>query len=240
MSWRNLYPPPIRNTLLLTSKRTSNRTGLAQHRKDTMNLPADLDAAHKMIHQLIAKANELEALVRLDPLTRIANRRAFDDRLDAAFADARRTATPLTVAVLDLDNFKRRNDTLGHAAGDTCLKAFAAQLVEVCRAGDTVARIGGEEFAIIMPNTPEVDAAQLCRRIAGRVRYGCCEGNPITFSAGVAALDGTMLHPSAIVDRADRAMYQAKQSGKDKVCIHEPAFHRAAAPSLFQRITRYL
>jgi diguanylate cyclase (GGDEF)-like protein len=205
-----------------------------------MNLPADLETAHKMILQLSKLADELQELARLDPLTCIANRRAFDEHLDAAFAHARRTSTPLSVAVVDLDYFKRRNDTLGHAAGDVCLKAFAAQLAQLCRADDVVARIGGEEFAIIMPDTEETDAAQLCRRIAMRVRYGCCAGDPLTFSAGVAALDGTMQHPSTIVDHADRALYLAKSSGRDRVEIHRPSFHRAAAPGLFQRLSRHL
>src|ERR1700679_1193237 len=138
--------------------------GLAQHRKDTMNLPADLDTAHKMILDLLKQADELEALDRLDPITHIANRRAFDERLNASFAHARRTSTPLSVVVFDLDNFKRRNDTFGHAAGDRCLKAFAAQLVVHSRADDTVARIGGEEFAILLPNTNETDAEGLCKR----------------------------------------------------------------------------
>jgi diguanylate cyclase (GGDEF)-like protein len=205
-----------------------------------MNLPNDLDTAHKMIRQLLAKADELEALARLDAVTHIANRRSFDERLNAAFAHARRTSTVLSVAVLDLDDFKRRNDTLGHAAGDACLKAFAAQLVAHSRIDDTVARIGGEEFAIILPDTGEVDAAGLCKRIAASVRFGCCAGDPLTFSAGVAELDGSALHPSTMVEQADRAMYLAKRSGKDRVSIHKPAFHRAVVDGgLFQRLTRY-
>jgi diguanylate cyclase (GGDEF)-like protein len=205
-----------------------------------MNLPADLDTAHKMIRQLLKRTDELEALARLDSVTRIANRRAFDERLNAAFAHARRTSTSLSVAVLDLDGFKKRNDTLGHAAGDDCLKAFAAQLVAHSRAGDTVARIGGEEFAIILPNTGEVDAANLCQRIAATVRHGCCAGAPLTFSAGVAELDGSAMHPSTVVDDADRAMYLAKRSGKNRISIHRPAFHRAVVDGgLFQRLARY-
>lgn len=205
-----------------------------------MNLPADLETAHKMILQLLKQADELEALARIDALTHIANRRAFDERLNAAFAHARRTSTTLSVAIIDLDNFKKRNDTYGHIAGDDCLKSFAAQLISLCRADDTVARIGGEEFAIILPDTSEVEGAYLCYRIAETARYGCCVGDPLTFSAGLAALDGTMLHASTVVEYADRAMYQAKHSGKDRICLHKPAFHRSAAPGLFQRLTRSL
>jgi diguanylate cyclase (GGDEF)-like protein len=205
------------------------------------SLPTNLTAAHDLIQQLRDKNAQLENLARIDPVTSISNRRAFDERLLAAFATARRSSTPLSVVVFDLDNFKRRNDALGHLAGDYCLSAFAAQLVEHCRPGDTVARIGGEEFAIVLPDATDEDAAQLCRRIADRVRYGCCAGEPLTFSAGVAMMDSTMLHPSTILDNADKAMYAAKHNGKDKVCIHAPAFHRAVVDGgLFQRISRYL
>lgn len=205
-----------------------------------MHLPSDLAAAHQLILTLQEKTKRLEALALTDGLTGVSNRRAFDDRLAAAFAHARRTLTPLSVVVVDLDNFKLRNDTLGHAVGDVCLRAVAGQLVAHTRGADVVARIGGEEFALVLPNTTEDDAAQLVARIAQRLRYGCCAGEPMTFSAGVAALDGTMFHPSTIVDYADRAMYQVKHSGKDGISIHRPHFNRAADPNLFRRITRYL
>lgn len=205
-----------------------------------MNLPTDLETAHTMIRQLLQQADELQALARIDAVTHIANRRAFDERLNAAFAHARRTSTSLSVAVLDLDDFKTRNDTFGHAAGDACLKAFAAQLVSHSRADDFVARIGGEEFAIIFPNTCELAAALTCERIASTVRYGCCAGAPLTFSAGVAELDGSAMHPSTVVEHADRAMYLAKRSGKNRISIHRPTFHRAVVDGgLFQRLTRY-
>jgi len=205
-----------------------------------MNLPSTLAAAHDIIRQLEAKNEQLEIIARIDPITNICNRRAFEERLSAAFLSARRSSAPLAVVVIDLDNFKRRNDTLGHIAGDHCLGAFAARLGSLTRAGDTVARIGGEEFAVLLPDASEDEAAQLCRRIAESVRYGCCAGEPLTFSAGVAVLDSTMLHPSTIVDNADRAMYRAKESGKDRVCVHKSTFHRAVDGGLFQRLTRHI
>jgi diguanylate cyclase (GGDEF)-like protein len=191
--------------------------------------PSTLQDAHQIIARLHAQVEQLTSLARLDPLTGIANRRAFDERLAQAFAHARRTRTALAVAVFDLDNFKRRNDTFGHAAGDRCLCLLAAQLASHSRAGDVVARIGGEEFAVIMPATSQVDGADLCRRIAFTLRQGCAAGGPLTFSCGVAELDATMLHPCTILDHADRAMYHAKQSGKDRVCVHQTTFNRAAA-----------
>ena len=190
-------------------------------------LPQTLDDAQNLITHLRAQLHALQALALTDPLTGVANRRAFEDRLAAAFAHARRTDKPLAVAVLDLDNFKARNDTFGHAAGDRCLRHLAAQLTAHTRGADTVARIGGEEFAIILPNTRQNAAVDLCQRIANTLRHGCCPDAVLTFSAGVAELDATMLHPATIVDNADRAMYAAKQAGKDRVAVHKPTFRRA-------------
>ena len=189
-------------------------------------LPADIFTAHEIILELRAQLARLESLAMLDPLTCIANRRAFDDHLSAAYAHAQRTRSPLAVAVLDVDNFKLRNDTWGHADGDRCLTALAAQLTAHSRRADTVARIGGEEFALILPNTSEAEAAEICQRIAATVRNSCGIV-PLTFSAGVAHLDSTMADASTIVDYADRAMYQAKQAGKDRVFIHQPRFRRS-------------
>ncbi len=204
-----------------------------------MNLPEDLDTAHKIIRQLLKKSEELEAIARLDALTHIPNRRAFDERLLAAFAHARRTITSLSVIVLDLDDFKKRNDTLGHAAGDMCLKAFAAHLTSHARAEDVIARIGGEEFGLILPDTDETGAVNLCQRIAATVQYGCCAGDPLTFSAGVAELDSSAIHPSTMLEYADHAMYQAKRSGRNSVFVHRPSFHRTIVEGgLFQRLAR--
>ena len=192
-------------------------------------LPDTLEASHQLIIELRSQVDHLAALARIDPLTNLANRRAFDERLNQGFAHAQRTRTPLAVAVIDLDNFKRRNDTYGHAAGDRCLQLLATQLKAHSRAGDVVARIGGEEFALVFPNTNQIDAAAICTRIAFALRQGCSTGGPLTFSCGVAELDATMLHACTILDRADRAMYAAKHSGKDRVCLHQTTYNRAAA-----------
>jgi len=194
------------------------------------SLPTDIRSAHHIITDLRAQVAHLESIAMLDPLTAIANRRAFDDRLGAAFSHAQRTRSPLALAVFDIDNFKRRNDRCGHASGDRCLQALAQQLRTHSRRSDVVARIGGEEFAMIFPSTTAETAAEVCRRIAAGVR-NCCAFEPLTFSAGVAALDSTMADACAILDLADKAMYEAKHKGKDRVHIHKPAFRR----SVFRR-----
>lgn len=194
-----------------------------------VTLPSSLEASHELIEGLYAKVAQLEQLARVDGLTCIPNRRAFDERLAASFSHARRTQTPLSVALLDMDHFKRINDVNGHAAGDRTLRLFAEQLKSYIRADDFAARIGGEEFAMILPNTYQVDGAELCRRLARFTRQGCALSGPLTFSCGVAELDATMAHPSTMLDRADRAMYYAKNSGRDRVCIHQSTYSRAGA-----------
>jgi diguanylate cyclase (GGDEF)-like protein len=200
----------------------------------TLNLSSlhyapDLATAREIIATLQQRIFTLEKQSLTDPLTGAANRRAFDDRLGEAYSFARRTSSPLSVVVLDLDNFKRRNDEFGHAAGDRCLKLLADRLRANARACDTFARIGGEEFALILPNTTAAEARGIATRIASQLRAGCCMGGPLTFSAGVAELDDAMLHPTTIVDLADAAMYSAKTSGKDRVQLHKPTFRRSAA-----------
>ena len=208
--------------------------GTAQHRKDSTMidtsslpiLPTDILAAHQLVIELRAQIAHLESLALVDSLTGIANRRAFDDRLNAAFAHAQRTHSPLAVVVLDVDNFKRRNDTYGHAAGDACLRALAAQLAAHSRNSDTVARIGGEEFAMVLPNTTDEQAVAICLRVAAKMRTACGM-EPMTFSAGVAQVDAFMAAACTLVDYADRAMYKAKQNGKDRVVIHQSNIRRS-------------
>jgi diguanylate cyclase (GGDEF)-like protein len=189
-------------------------------------LPIDLLSAHQLVVELRAQIAHLESLALLDPLTGIPNRRAFDSRLNAAFTHAQRANSPLAVVILDVDNFKRRNDTHGHVAGDACLRALAAQLAAHSRSSDTVARIGGEEFAIVLPDTTDEQAVEICVRVAAQVR-NVCGVDPITFSAGVAQFDGSMAASCTIVDYADRAMYQAKRDGKDRIVLHQSNIRRA-------------
>jgi len=152
----------------------------------------------------------LESLARTDPLTGAANRRALDDVLDAAIADAGRSGRPLSVVMLDLDHFKRFNDDNGHQAGDDLLRESASAWRTLLRRADTLARYGGEEFVVVLPDGDDAAAMVAADRLRAALRDG------VTGSAGVATWDGD--EPAAgLIGRADAALYRAKQAGRDRV-----------------------
>lgn len=168
-----------------------------------------------------------------DALTSLANRRRFDDVLRDEVDRARRHARPLALAVVDLDNFKAINDDLGHGVGDEVLKETANRLSELARAGDLVARIGGEEFAWILAETDRQGAAAAARRAwqAIRARPFMADGSRIgtvTASVGVAELGDVAEssqeepEPSHLLRAADAALYRAKNDGRDSVRVHTP------------------
>ena len=176
--------------------------------------------------QLRAVNDELEDTQRLllhqtlhDPLTGLPNRVLFVDRLEHALADAVRTGGRLAVYFVDLDGFKRVNDSLGHAAGDELLQAVAARLSEVVRPGDTVARFAGDEFLVLTVGTN--GAEPVVRAIADRLLGTLLDpplevdGNSLTASIGVAvSRDG--IAPEQLLREADAAMYQAKRAGRGR------------------------
>jgi diguanylate cyclase (GGDEF)-like protein len=160
---------------------------------------------------------------RIDGLTGIANRAAFDERLDKEVAFAVRHGSPLSVALFDVDHFKKINDTFGHPAGDEVLKSVAGVLSGAVRTEDVVARYGGEEFVVVMREL-DVGAA---RSLADRLRESIA-AHPVeaagqtirlTASAGVASLAccGPDASKAAIVAKADARLYQAKQGGRNRV-----------------------
>ncbi len=163
----------------------------------------------------------LQQLVQTDPLTRIPNRRYFDERFPNECRRACRDAVPLTLVLLDIDHFKRLNDTLGHQVGDQVLREVASRLQAVIRRpGDFVARIGGEEFAIVLPGTDAAGAEVMVRKLQDAVRDielpgSMGDGNRLTVSMGVATCDGHEGDPERMFARADAALYRAKQEGRD-------------------------
>jgi diguanylate cyclase len=182
----------------------------------------EVQDAEERIRALEAKLQQMSELAREDQLTGSLNRRGLDDVFERELARADRRGTPLCVALLDLDNFKRLNDTYGHLAGDNALKHLVRVVRATLRQMDVIARLGGEEFVILLPETTVEAAAQTMTRLQRELtRHFFLHENEkllITFSAGVA-LRQPGEDQTALVHRADRAMYLAKQSGKNRVVI---------------------
>ena len=166
--------------------------------------------------------NKLEALSYTDGLTGIANRRSFDRTLEQEWHRAQRAGTPLALIMLDVDHFKHFNDHYGHQAGDACLQALAGALADtVQRAGDLVARYGGEEFIVLLPNTHELEATQIARRIQQAIRTLALPHlemptGMVTVSLGLISLLASRQNSEEdLIKLADIALYRAKQAGRD-------------------------
>jgi diguanylate cyclase (GGDEF)-like protein len=161
---------------------------------------------------------ELERLATHDPLTGLANRRLFDDRLDQEMANANRHMRSLAVAILDLDRFKDVNDQFGHPAGDRALREASKRLQRVLRRGDLLARVGGEEFAWILPEVHSHGAWAAVERARHAISDNQFDGiGRMTISIGVA-LKGDLSEPSLLYEHADESLYRAKREGRDR-CI---------------------
>jgi diguanylate cyclase (GGDEF)-like protein len=167
----------------------------------------------------------LEQLATRDGLTGLANRRCFDDTLNAEWARALRQKSPLSLLMVDVDNFKAYNDINGHLGGDECLKRIANALASEMRANDLVARYGGEEFAVILPNQSLNGAATVAERIRCRVEQlrlpnQLLPSQHVTVSIGAAtAIAGPDNDASQLVAIADAALYRAKHLGRNRISL---------------------
>jgi diguanylate cyclase (GGDEF)-like protein/PAS domain S-box-containing protein len=177
------------------------------------------------IDQIPRLNKQLERLVMTDELTGLQNRRAFFAQGNAELKRARRYGTPVSLLMLDLDSFKEINDTYGHAAGDAILQLVGKTLREITREVDATARLGGEEFGILLPNTKAADAVILAGRVRQAVEEIRCsvEGQiaQVTASIGVAEYSGGMQNLDTLLRSADAAMYQAKSQGRNRVVLSE-------------------
>jgi diguanylate cyclase (GGDEF)-like protein len=167
----------------------------------------------------------LEQLATRDGLTGLANRRCFDDTLHAEWSRAMRQQQPLSLLMVDVDNFKAYNDAYGHIGGDDCLKRIAIALAGEMRANDLVARYGGEEFAVILPNQSLKGAAIVAERIRCRVEQlkvpsGISSSQNVTVSIGAAtALPSYDADAGHLVAIADTALYRAKHMGRNRISL---------------------
>ena len=213
------------------------RRRLAQYRRDTKRLERLVDertvdlkrkaeqlaeADHEkqgLLDRLGAQARLLERQAHQDPLTGLPNRRAFEERAVAEVARMQGGAA-LSLAVLDIDHFKRVNDERSHAVGDAVLRRFAQVAGEACRPGDFIARHGGEEFVLLLPGLPLEAALALCERLRAAVQASdlieVAQGLPVTVSIGVVEGQGRG-DLDALMQAADAALYRAKNAGRNRV-----------------------
>lgn len=182
----------------------------------------EVKEAEIRIKELEDKLTQMSELVREDQLTGSLNRRGLDDIFEREADRADRRGTSLCAAMLDLDNFKKLNDTHGHAAGDEALIHVVRIVKQTLRSIDVIARYGGEEFLIVMPETSLEEAAKAMTRVQRELTTHFFTANDqrlfITFSAGVA-LRAPHEAQDSVVKRADKAMYEAKKTGKNRVIV---------------------
>ncbi len=178
----------------------------------------------------------LFALASNDTVTGLSRRRIFQERLSQELVRARRSLRPFTVAIADIDDFKRLNDTWGHPAGDAALKVISRRLAAGCRRTDTVSRVGGEEFAMLFPETTLETAAQQAERLRESIEAEGIDVAPavrvtLTLSFGVYGWQPTnedlVLDAEELIRRADQALYEAKRGGKNRVVLYRASEARA-------------
>lgn len=213
-------------TLLIAGQYTS---GLERQQ----HLSSELEELNKSLEsKVIERTNELTAvnqrlqsLAMTDPLTQLGNRRAFDDNLAIELAQAKRDKLPLSLMLLDIDNFKRVNDKLGHEAGDQLLQAIAATLTEQVRPSDRPARLGGDEFAAILPDADTETAIIVATRLKAQIDKAALTEQHLALGAsisiGIATWHGHQ--EQQLYTQADDALYEAKNGGKNCIaCATEP------------------
>lgn len=175
--------------------------------------------------QLSDELTRVRLLSLTDELTGLPNRRAFLRRLEEEVSRVQRYGSPLSLALLDLDNFKDINDKHGHPAGDEVLRTYAKSVLSLFRHHDLVARYGGEEFAVLLPNTERNGALRALNKVKKRAGEACYQFNGAvrqlpTFSAGLALYQPGET-PSALIERADNALYRAKRLGRNRIELDE-------------------
>ena len=193
-------------------------------RDSLLDARREVEAAERRVASLEEELQSVSALVRVDQLTEALNRRGFDELFKRESVRALRSGQTLSLALLDLDDFRHINAAHGHLGGDAALCHVVAMARATLRASDAVARFGGEEFVLLLPDTSFLEATGTLERLRARLAHSPLlhegRGILVTFSAGVARwLPGES--QDELLARADRAMYQAKQAGKNRVVAVE-------------------
>jgi len=205
---------------ILRSKSSNPTRALPAHLVDLQVARQEARTAEKRIRELESELARMRELVREDQLTGSLNRRGLEESFEREMARARRKHSPLCLALLDIDDFKKLNDTYGHCTGDAALIHLVRVVKNALRKMDVVARLGGEEFVILLPDTPLEDAMQTMARVqaklAGRIFMHGDQPVPITFSAGVTPCNPGE-NRATLIARADEALYRAKKAGKNRV-----------------------
>lgn len=184
----------------------------------------DRDQLQRFATELAMANRRLEKAALTDMVTGLPNRRAAISALEQAWAATSRADRPLSLLVVDLDNFKKINDHYGHAAGDSALRRVAGAMRASARKEESVCRLGGEEFLVICPNTDLDGAASTAERLREVVARLSLSAGPqrfqVTISVGVACRDPLMSGVEALIHAADEAMYEAKHAGRNQTCVH--------------------
>ncbi len=218
---------------LITTKQRLMRSN-----DELMHANANLEEkVEQRTHELAQVVKQLRTVAATDPLTGLANRRAFDQSLNRRFANAQRKGENLACVMIDLDGFKQFNDSMGHPKGDELLVRCAKVLASACRAGDLAGRLGGDEFILLLPDASWETAAGVARRVqqafamqARQILPGIGSGPaPVTMSLGLACLtQSAAATPADLLSLADQALYRAKAQGKNRMVVYHRSLRQAA------------
>lgn len=206
--------------------------------KDNTAQLRDYQGQLEEYHRRLELTNaRLRTLSVTDDLTGLNNRFSFEEELRAAFDSARQCDSPMSLLLIDADHFKSYNDEFGHPAGDEALRIIARYLKESMRSTDFVARIGGEEFVIVLPKTTQKSASVLAERCRKALESCSWPERPITVSIGISSLDERHTDTSMLISEADQALYHSKATGRNRVshandlAEQDPPVRAISAPS---------